>query len=229
MQRVALARSLVMQPSMMLLDEPLSNLDARLRDRLRGELRELQQQLGLTSVYVTHDQEEALALADHIAMMQHGRIVQLGTPRRDLPPAQERLDRGLPRRQQHPRGRAGRRHPRQARRLRRRAGGARLRARPAAARVHPRRGRAARRGVHRRQRRHRPHPHARVPRRQRRLPHRAAGGAHSRSPAASPARSARAPAARCSCASRSTPSRCSARRRDASRAMCRRSRQAEPS
>ncbi|GEK79096.1 ABC transporter ATP-binding protein [Agrococcus baldri] len=80
MQRVALARSVVMQPSIMLLDEPLSNLDARLRHRLRGDLRELQQQLGLTSVYVTHDQEEALALADRIAMMQHGRIVQIGAP-----------------------------------------------------------------------------------------------------------------------------------------------------
>ncbi|MDV3125827.1 ABC transporter ATP-binding protein [Mycobacterium sp. 21AC1] len=80
MQRVALARSLVMQPSVMLLDEPLSNLDARLRHRLRGDLRELQTRLGLTSVYVTHDQEEALALADRIAMMQHGRIVQIGRP-----------------------------------------------------------------------------------------------------------------------------------------------------
>jgi iron(III) transport system ATP-binding protein len=64
----------------MLLDEPLSNLDARLRHRLRGDLRELQTRLGLTSVYVTHDQEEALALADRIAMMQHGRIVQVGAP-----------------------------------------------------------------------------------------------------------------------------------------------------
>ncbi|MEA9984251.1 ABC transporter ATP-binding protein [Subtercola sp. RTI3] len=80
MQRVALARSVVMQPSVMLLDEPLSNLDARLRHRLRGDLRELQTRLGLTSIYVTHDQEEALALADHIAMMQFGRIVQVGTP-----------------------------------------------------------------------------------------------------------------------------------------------------
>lgn len=80
MQRVALARSLVMQPSVMLLDEPLSNLDARLRHRLRGDLRDLQHRLGLTSVYVTHDQEEALALADHIAMMQFGRIVQIGRP-----------------------------------------------------------------------------------------------------------------------------------------------------
>lgn len=80
MQRVALARSLVMQPSVLLLDEPLSNLDARLRDRLRIELRDLQQRLGLTSIYVTHDQEEALALADKIALMQGGRIVQIGTP-----------------------------------------------------------------------------------------------------------------------------------------------------
>jgi len=69
-----------MRPSVMLLDEPLSNLDARLRHRLRGDLRELQVRLGLTSVYVTHDQEEALALADRIAMMQHGRIVQVGGP-----------------------------------------------------------------------------------------------------------------------------------------------------
>jgi iron(III) transport system ATP-binding protein len=81
MQRVALARSLVMQPSVLLLDEPLSNLDARLRDRLRIELRELQLELGLTSIYVTHDQDEALALADRIALMQQGRIVQIGTPR----------------------------------------------------------------------------------------------------------------------------------------------------
>jgi len=80
MQRVALARSLVMQPSVLLLDEPLSNLDARLRDRLRIELRDLQQRLGLTSIYVTHDQEEALALADKIALMQGGRIVQIGSP-----------------------------------------------------------------------------------------------------------------------------------------------------
>jgi iron(III) transport system ATP-binding protein len=80
MQRVALARSLVMQPKVLLLDEPLSNLDARLRQRLRGQLRELQSRLGLTSIYVTHDQDEALALADRIALMQGGRIVQIGTP-----------------------------------------------------------------------------------------------------------------------------------------------------
>ncbi|MGH3728781.1 MAG: ABC transporter ATP-binding protein [Micromonosporaceae bacterium] len=80
MQRVALARSLAMQPSVLLLDEPLSNLDARLRQRLRLQLRELQLQLGVTSVYVTHDQDEALVLADRIALMQDGRIVQVGRP-----------------------------------------------------------------------------------------------------------------------------------------------------
>lgn len=80
MQRVALARSLAMEPNVMLLDEPLSNLDARLRDDLRVELRRLQLELGLTSLYVTHDQSEALALADRIAIMQDGRIAQLATP-----------------------------------------------------------------------------------------------------------------------------------------------------
>jgi len=81
MQRVALARSLVMRPSVLMLDEPLSNLDARLRDRLRVELREIQLRLGLTCVYVTHDQHEAFALADRIALLQGGRIVQIGGPR----------------------------------------------------------------------------------------------------------------------------------------------------
>lgn len=80
MQRVALARSLVMRPSVLLLDEPLSNLDARLRDRLRVELREIQLRLGLTTVYVTHDQLEAFALADRIALMQDGVIVQVDEP-----------------------------------------------------------------------------------------------------------------------------------------------------
>jgi iron(III) transport system ATP-binding protein len=80
MQRVALARSLVMQPSVLLFDEPLSNLDARLRDHLRVQLRELQTQLKITSVYVTHDQREALALADQIAVMQGGTVLQIGDP-----------------------------------------------------------------------------------------------------------------------------------------------------
>ncbi|MFD8385501.1 ABC transporter ATP-binding protein [Streptomyces sp. NPDC059679] len=80
MQRVALARSMAMAPGVLLLDEPLSNLDARLRDDLRVELRRIQVERGLTSLYVTHDQQEALALADQIAIMQEGRVTQLGTP-----------------------------------------------------------------------------------------------------------------------------------------------------
>ncbi|MFT3816473.1 MAG: ABC transporter ATP-binding protein [Rubrivivax sp.] len=80
-QRVALARTLVYEPQVLLLDEPLSNLDAKLRLRARGWLRELQTRLGLTTLYVTHDQDEALALSDRIAVMSGGRIVQIGTPR----------------------------------------------------------------------------------------------------------------------------------------------------
>ncbi|HEU5300356.1 MAG TPA: ABC transporter ATP-binding protein [bacterium] len=79
-QRVALARALVVEPEVLLLDEPLSNLDAKLRIRVRSEIRGLQQQLGKTTVYVTHDQEEALAISDRIAVMDRGRIQQLGTP-----------------------------------------------------------------------------------------------------------------------------------------------------
>ncbi|MGE0521193.1 MAG: ABC transporter ATP-binding protein [Candidatus Binatia bacterium] len=80
-QRVALARTLVYEPQVLLLDEPLSNLDAKLRLRARGWLRELQTRLKITTLYVTHDQEEALALSDRIAVMNAGRIVQMGTPR----------------------------------------------------------------------------------------------------------------------------------------------------
>jgi iron(III) transport system ATP-binding protein len=80
-QRLALARALVIQPPLLLLDEPLSNLDAKLRESLRYELKRLQRELGITSVYVTHDQVEALALSTHIAVMEHGRVVQLGKPR----------------------------------------------------------------------------------------------------------------------------------------------------
>jgi iron(III) transport system ATP-binding protein len=80
MQRVALARSIAMQPRVLLFDEPLSNLDARLRENLRFEIRALQQEFGFTAVYVTHDQSEALALGDEIAVMKAGRIVQQGTP-----------------------------------------------------------------------------------------------------------------------------------------------------
>ncbi|HEY3062161.1 MAG TPA: ABC transporter ATP-binding protein [Chloroflexota bacterium] len=79
-QRVALARALVMSPEVLLLDEPLSNLDARLRVSIRAELISIQRQLGLTTIYVTHDQDEALAMSDWVAVMDHGRVVQWGTP-----------------------------------------------------------------------------------------------------------------------------------------------------
>jgi iron(III) transport system ATP-binding protein len=79
-QRVALARALVEHPSVLLLDEPLSNLDAKLREEMRVELRDLQQKLGFTAVYVTHDQDEAFALSDVMAVMNHGRIVEMGPP-----------------------------------------------------------------------------------------------------------------------------------------------------
>jgi iron(III) transport system ATP-binding protein len=77
MQRVALARSLVMRPAVLLLDEPLSNLDAKLRERLRVELKEIQIRLRVTTIYVTHDQTEALAMADRIAVMNRGVIERL--------------------------------------------------------------------------------------------------------------------------------------------------------
>jgi iron(III) transport system ATP-binding protein len=80
-QRLALARALVMEPPLLLLDEPLSNLDAKLRERMRFELKRLQRELGITTVYVTHDQSEALALSHSIAVMNAGRIEQLGSPR----------------------------------------------------------------------------------------------------------------------------------------------------
>ena len=79
-QRVALARALIMEPEVLLLDEPLSNLDAKLRLSIRAELRQIQKSLGITTIYVTHDQGEALALSDRIAVMNAGQVVQLGTP-----------------------------------------------------------------------------------------------------------------------------------------------------
>jgi iron(III) transport system ATP-binding protein len=79
-QRVALARAMVMQPKIICLDEPLSNLDAKLRVGLRGELKKLQQDLGITTLYVTHDQEEALTLSDRVAIFNKGQIEQVGTP-----------------------------------------------------------------------------------------------------------------------------------------------------
>jgi putative spermidine/putrescine transport system ATP-binding protein len=79
-QRVALARALAIEPQMLLLDEPLSALDAKIRVALRTEIRSIQRRLGITTIYVTHDQEEALSLSDRIAVMSHGRVEQLGTP-----------------------------------------------------------------------------------------------------------------------------------------------------
>jgi iron(III) transport system ATP-binding protein len=79
-QRLALARALVAEPRLLLLDEPLSNLDALLREHMRVELRRLQKEVGVTAIYVTHDQSEALALSDRIAVINSGRIVQIGTP-----------------------------------------------------------------------------------------------------------------------------------------------------
>jgi ABC-type Fe3+/spermidine/putrescine transport system ATPase subunit len=80
-QRVALARALVLNPELLLLDEPLSNLDAKIRVAVRSEIRKLQKELGITTIYVTHDQEEALSLSDRIAVLNQGKLLQVGTPR----------------------------------------------------------------------------------------------------------------------------------------------------
>jgi len=79
-QRVALARAFVIEPSVLLMDEPLSNLDAKLRVQMRTVIKKLQKRLGITTIYVTHDQEEALAISDRIAVMKDGNIMQVGTP-----------------------------------------------------------------------------------------------------------------------------------------------------
>ncbi len=79
-QRVALARALIVRPRVLLLDEPLSNLDAKVRQRLRLEIRRLQRRIGITTIYVTHDQEEALSMSDVVVVMNQGRVVQVGLP-----------------------------------------------------------------------------------------------------------------------------------------------------
>lgn len=79
-QRIALARAIVIQPAVLLMDEPLSNLDAKLRVEMRTVIKKIQNQLGITTVYVTHDQQEALAISDRIAVMNEGRVQQIGTP-----------------------------------------------------------------------------------------------------------------------------------------------------
>ena len=80
LQRVAIARALVIRPQVLLFDEPLSNLDARLRVSMRGEIRALQKSLGITAIYVTHDQEEAMSVSDRIALMNAGKLEQIGVP-----------------------------------------------------------------------------------------------------------------------------------------------------
>ena len=102
-QRIALARALATSPGLLLLDEPLSALDALVRVRLRGEIRTLQQQLGVTTIMVTHDQEEALSMADRIVVMNQGVIEQVGTPMRGLPRAGDAVRRRLRRQDQRAR------------------------------------------------------------------------------------------------------------------------------
>lgn len=80
-QRIALARTLVVEPRVLLLDEPLSNIDAKLRYELRSEIKDLQKSMGITTLYVTHDQEEALLISDRIAIMESGEIIEVGNPR----------------------------------------------------------------------------------------------------------------------------------------------------
>ena len=96
-QRVALARALVLNPSVLLLDEPLGALDAKLRRTLQVELKALQETVGITFLYVTHDQEEALTMSDRLAVMEAGKVAQVGTPGRRLRGAGRRLRGRLPR------------------------------------------------------------------------------------------------------------------------------------
>ena len=97
MQRLALCRALVYEPELLLLDEPFSNLDAKLREQMRVEVKLLQRRLGITVLFVTHDQVEALSLSDRIAVMHRGRVEQVGSPRAPLRAARLRLRARLPR------------------------------------------------------------------------------------------------------------------------------------
>ena len=97
------------KPSVLLLDEPLSNLDLKLREAMRIELKEIQQQLGMTFLYVTHDQEEAMAMSDRVIVMSEGVVAQEGAPDRYLPAAEHVVRRGFHRQVEHPAGRERRR------------------------------------------------------------------------------------------------------------------------
>ena len=110
-QRVALARALAPNPDILLLDEPLSNLDANLRGDMRLEIRRLHDEFHNTSIYVTHDQVEAMTMADRIVIMNAGRIEQIGTPAGGLRPPQFEVRRALHRRQQRDRSEARRGQP----------------------------------------------------------------------------------------------------------------------
>ena len=101
-QRVALARALAPKPQVLLLDEPLSALDAKIRVSLREEIRAVQRELGITTVYVTHDQEEALSMSDRIVVMNEGRVEQIGTPFEIYNRPRTPLRRVLRRHAQHP-------------------------------------------------------------------------------------------------------------------------------
>ena len=109
-QRVALARALINRPRVLLLDEPLGALDLKLREQMQVELKALQRQVGITFIYVTHDQGEALSMSDRLAVFNHGRIEQIGTPGRHLRASRHRLRGRLRRRVQRratPTGRGG--------------------------------------------------------------------------------------------------------------------------
>ncbi len=141
-QRVALARALAPAPKVLLLDEPLSALDLKLRKEMQRELKRLQAETGITFVFVTHDQEEALTMSDRIGVMSAGRILQIGAPREIYTAPDEPLRRGLHRRDQLPhRPRPG--WPRRDRR-RRSGRGAGRRRRAGHARRPPRAGAARR-------------------------------------------------------------------------------------
>jgi ABC-type Fe3+/spermidine/putrescine transport system ATPase subunit len=94
-QRIAMARALVIEPDIMLLDEPLSNLDAQLREEMRFEFIELQRKLGITAIYVTHDQAEAMVISDKIIILNQGRVIQTGTPREIYTAPQSRFVAGF--------------------------------------------------------------------------------------------------------------------------------------